>query len=80
MENEKLNMASLLGVSILLKQLLEQDYLTYDEAEAIMRKMVKDNAFSDTYASLLVRHIYGGKHFIRKANKDKIINQFTCCW
>ena len=53
MENEKLNMASLLGVSILLKQLLEQDYLTYEEAEAVMRKMVKDNGFSDTYASLL---------------------------
>ena len=40
MENEKLNMASLLGVSILLKQVLELDYLTYEEAEAVMRKMV----------------------------------------
>jgi len=74
MENEKLNMASLLGVSILLKQLLELDYLTYEEAEAVMRKMVKDNAFSDTNASRMVRHIYGEKHVIRKADKDKNIN------
>ena len=49
MENEKLNMANLLGVSILLKQLLEQDLLTHDEAEAVMRKMLKDNGFSETY-------------------------------
>ena len=74
MENEKLNMASLLGVSILLKQLLEQDYLIYEEAEAVMRKMVKDNGFSDTYASLLVHHIHGEKHVLGKADKDKNIN------
>ena len=74
MENEKLNMASLLGVNILLKQLLEQDYLTYEETETVMRKMVKDNGFSDTYASLLVHHIHGKKHVLRKADKDISIN------
>lgn len=71
MEKEKLNMASLLGVSILLKQLLEQDLLTHDEAEAVMRKLVKDNGFSDTYASVLTNHIHGKKYGLRKANKDK---------
>ena len=69
MENEKLNMASLLGESILLKQLLEQGLLTHDEADAIMRKLVRDNGFSETYASLLVNHIHGEKHIIRKADK-----------
>ena len=71
MENEKLNMASLLGASILLKQLLEQDYLNYEEAEGVMRKMVKGNGFSETYASLLVHHIHGEKHVLRKADEDK---------
>lgn len=70
MENEELNMASLLGVSILLKQLLEQDLLTHNEAEAVMRKMVKDNGFSETYASLLINHIHGEKYNLRKADKD----------
>ena len=46
MENKKLNLASLAGASILLNQLLEQDLLTHDEAEAIMRKMIRDNGFS----------------------------------
>ena len=70
MENEKLNMASLLGVSILLKQLLEPDLLTHDEADAVMRKLVKDNGFSETYASLLVKHIHGDEYNLRKAAKD----------
>ena len=62
-------MASLLGVSILLKQLLEQDYLTYEEADAVMRKLVKDNGFSETYASLLVKHIHGAWYTLGKMTK-----------
>jgi hypothetical protein len=46
MENNKINLASLAAASILLKQLLEQELLTHDEAEAIMRKMIRDNGFS----------------------------------
>ena len=69
MENEKLNMASLLGVSILLKQLLEQDYLTHEEADAVMRKLVKDNCFSETNASMLVKHTHGEKYTLAKTVK-----------
>ena len=40
MENEKLNIASLLGASNLLKQLLEEEVLTHEEADTVMRKLV----------------------------------------
>ena len=57
MENKKLNIASLLGVSILLKQMLEQDLLTHEEADAVMRKIVIDNGFSEIEVLTLINRI-----------------------
>ena len=71
MENNKLNIASLLGASILLKQMLEQDLLTHDEADAVMRKMVKDNGFSEIKQAFLIRHIHGENYYLREAPGDR---------
>lgn len=71
MENKKFNIASLLGVSNLLKQLLEQDLLTHDEADAVMRKLVRDSGFSETDLSLLINRIHGDDYFLKKAGKAK---------
>ena len=57
MENKKLNIASLLGVSILLKQMLEQDLLTHEEADAVMRKIMIDNGFSEIEVLTLINRI-----------------------
>ena len=72
MENKKLNLASLAGASILLKQLLEQELLTHDEAEAIMRKMIRDNGFSETSQSFLIHHIHGKDYYPRRVTRNKV--------
>lgn len=54
MGNKKFNIASMLGISNLLKQLLEQDLLTHDEADGVMRKLVRDNGFSETDAYVVM--------------------------
>ena len=66
LENKKLNIASLLGVSILLKQMLEQDLLTHEEADAVMRKIVIDNGFSEIEVLTLINRIHGENHPIKK--------------
>ena len=65
MENKKLNIASLLGVSILLKQILEQDLLTHEEADAVMRKIVIDNGFSEIEVFTLINRIHGENYPIK---------------
>ena len=70
MENNKLNLASLLGASILLKKLLEQELLTHDEAETIMRKMIRHNGFSETRQSFLIHNIHGKDYYLRKASNS----------
>ena len=72
MDNNKLNLASLAGASILLKQLLEQELLTHDEAEAIMRKMIRGNGFSETSQSFLIHHIHGKDYYPRRATRNKV--------
>ena len=72
MENNKLNLASLAGASILLKQLLEQELLTHDEAEAIMRKMIRDNGFSETSQPFLIHHILGKDYYLRSVTSNKV--------
>ena len=49
--------ANLVGVSILLKQMLEQDLLTHEEADAVMRKIVIDNGFSEGNYTLGVQMV-----------------------
>ena len=73
MDNEKLNLASLLGASILLKKLLELELLTHDEAETIMRKMIGDNGFLETRQSFLIHNIHGKGYYLRKTfnNNEK---------
>ena len=72
MENKKLNLASLAGASILLKQLLEQELLTHDEAEAIMCKMIRDNGFSETSQSFLIHHMHGKAYYLRRVTSNKV--------
>ena len=45
MKDKKLNIADLYSVSNLLKQLLEQNILTHDEANLVMSRIVKENGF-----------------------------------
>lgn len=71
MENKKLNMASLLGASNLLKQLLEQGLLTNDEVDAVMHKLVRDNGFSETDALLFINQICGKNYRLRNAGNIK---------
>lgn len=71
MENEKLNIASLLGASNLLKQLLEEKVLTHEEADTVMRKLVKDNGFSETDVSWLINRIHGENYYLRDIGKGK---------
>ena len=72
MENKKLYLASLAGASILLKQLLEQELLTHDEAEAIMRKTIRDNGFLETSQSFLIHPMHGKEYYLRSVTGNKV--------
>ena len=71
METKKLNIASLLGVSILLKQMLEQDLLTHEEADAVMRKIVIDNGFSEIDVLTLFCRIHGENYPLKNPGRLK---------